>query len=47
MGKRIYANDIADFGQTICYEVLCGIRRKVPRIYLSNDEIVNIREYIL
>ncbi len=28
--------DIAELGNTICYEVLCGIRERVPRIYIHN-----------
>lgn len=43
-GKTIYANDISNMGDTINYEVLCGIRRKVSRIYKSNNKIVSVRE---
>ena len=42
--KKINADDIAHIGGTICYEFLCGIRRKVPRVYVSGGNVVNIRE---
>lgn len=41
-GKSIFADDIARIGKTICYEVLCGIRRKVQRVYIKNNQIINI-----
>ena len=31
----IYPSDIAEIGNTICYEVLCGIRERVSRIYID------------
>ncbi len=46
-GKKIDANDIANMGGTICYEFLCGIRRKVPRIYISDNDIVSIRDCMI
>ena len=42
--KNIDAHEIARYGNTICYEVLCGIRRKVPRVYLEDNKIKYIRE---
>lgn len=35
MGMSIFADDISKIGNTICYEVLCGIRGKIQRIYLN------------
>lgn len=32
----IYPSDIAEIGNTICYEVLCGIRERVPRVYIDS-----------
>ncbi len=32
----IDAHEIANYGGTICYEVICGIRKKVSRIYLED-----------
>jgi alanine racemase len=34
-GKRITAADLAGQTQTIAYEVLCNIGKRVPRRYLS------------
>lgn len=45
--KKIDANDIADIGGTICYEFLCGIRRKVPRVYVSSGGTVGFRECMI
>ena len=45
--KKLYADNIASFGETICYEVLCGINRGITRIYIENDEIINVRGHIL
>lgn len=42
--KMIDAGEIASYGSTICYEVLCGIRRKISRIYLEKDKVKYIRE---
>ena len=42
--KIIDANDISVMGNTISYEVLCGIRRKVSRVYISNEKVISIRE---
>lgn len=42
--KAIDAHEIANHGNTICYEVLCGIRRRIPRIYLENNKVKYIRE---
>lgn len=42
--KMIDANEIAVYGNTICYEVLCGIRRKITRIYLKGNRVKYVRE---
>lgn len=34
-GKSIFADDIAKIGGTICYEVLCGIRGRIQRVYFD------------
>lgn len=41
-GKRVFADDISKIGNTICYEVLCGIRRKIQRVYLDCGNILKI-----
>lgn len=42
IGESITADDIAEKLETINYEVVCMITSRVPRVYLKNDEIVNI-----
>lgn len=41
--KSIYATDICKFGETICYEVLCGIRRRIPRVYIKDNKVLSVR----
>lgn len=40
------ANDIAEAIGTINYEVLCMIKQRVPRVYIKNNEIISVRNYI-
>ncbi len=41
------AEDIARKTNTISYEVLCGVSRRVPRVYLEHGEITDIEDWIL
>ena len=41
------AEDIARKTDTITYEVLCGVSRRVPRVYRENGKIVDIENWIL
>jgi len=34
-GNFVRAEEIADWSQTIPYEVFCGISKRVPRVYVS------------
>ena len=51
MGKcgsqEISANDIAKLNNTISYEILCSVSKRVPRFYLQNGEIVAIEDDIV
>ncbi|MBU5591530.1 alanine racemase [Clostridium sp. MSJ-4] len=40
------ADDIADIMETINYEILCMIKQRIPRVYIKNNEIISIRNYI-
>ncbi len=40
------ADDIAKELGTINYEVLCMIKDRIPRVYLKNNKIVNVKNYI-
>ena len=41
------AEDIARKTDTISYEVLCGVSRRVPRVYLENGSITAVEDWIL
>lgn len=41
------AEDIARKTDTISYEVLCGVARRVPRVYLEHGEIKTVEDWIL
>ena len=41
------AEDIARKTDTISYEVLCGVSRRVPRVYLEHGQIVAVEDWIL
>ena len=38
---------IRDRTDTISYEVLCGVSRRVPRVYLEHGKIVDVEDWIL
>ena len=41
------AEDIARKTDTISYEVLCGVSRRVPRVYLEHGQTVAVEDWIL
>lgn len=43
---RFNADDIADILGTINYEIVCMISKRVPRVYIKNNEVVKIRNYV-
>lgn len=43
---EIKAEDIAETIGTICYEVVCAVGRRVPRVYLKNGEISMVTNYL-
>ena len=45
-GEVISADDIARIENTISYEVLCGVGKRVPRIYIKNGETIKTVNYI-
>lgn len=46
-GKDLPVEQIADWCHTINYEIVCGISRRVPRLYLKHGKIVRIENYII
>ena len=51
MGKsgseEITADEIARLTGTINYEVVCGISRRVPRVYYKNGKIHDIKNFLI
>lgn len=45
-GKSITADDIAEILGTINYEVICMISKRVPRVYISGEKVIKIRNYV-
>lgn len=45
-GVKFDAEDMAEIIGTINYEVMCMISKRVPRVYIRDGEIVNIRNYV-
>ena len=43
---RFNADDIAEVLGTINYEVICMLRQRIPRVYIRDKKIVNVRNYI-
>lgn len=39
--------EIASLMNTISYEVVCLIGRRVPRVYIENNEVLDVRNYLL
>ncbi|GAA0177630.1 alanine racemase [Clostridium sediminicola] len=44
--KKFDADDIAEAIGTINYEVVCMISRRVPRVYIKDDMVVKVRNYV-
>lgn len=40
------ASRVAELCGTIAYEVLCGVSRRVPRVYLDGERVVGCRSYL-
>ncbi len=46
-GERITVDDMARLTDTINYEIICGISRRIPRIYFRDGEPVSEIHYLL
>ena len=42
-----HIDEIAEKLDTINYEIVCMVSRRVPRVYVKNGEIIEIKEYLL
>jgi alanine racemase len=43
---RFNADDFAEIMGTINYEILCMLKYRIPRVYIKNGEIFNVRNYL-
>jgi len=43
---KFNADDIAEIMGTINYEILCMLKFRIPRVYIKNGEIINVRNYL-
>lgn len=43
---RLNADDLAETLGTINYEILCMLKHRIPRVYIKNGAIINVRNYI-
>ena len=43
---KLNADDLAEFGDTINYEILCALRHRIPRVYIKDGQIVKVRNYV-
>ncbi|WP_129598204.1 alanine racemase [Anaerophilus nitritogenes] len=47
-GKNtILADDLANQLDTINYEIVCMLGRRIPRIYIKNNEVIKIKDYLI
>jgi len=45
--KHITIDEVAQSINTINYEIVCMISKRVPRVYVKNGDIVNICDYVM
>ncbi len=45
-GKEITIDAVADYIDTINYEIVCMIDKRVPRVYISKGEIIKVKDYL-
>ena len=45
MGERISVEELADLSEGFHYEILCGIGKRVPRVYLRHGSAVGTKDY--
>lgn len=44
--NRITSEEVANHMNTINYEFICGLGRRVPRVYIEGGEIIKIADYL-
>ncbi|WP_077624168.1 alanine racemase [Sediminibacillus massiliensis] len=46
-GEEVTADEVADYLETINYEITCMINPRVPRIYMENNQVKKIKNWLL
>ncbi|MBQ8551109.1 MAG: alanine racemase [Clostridia bacterium] len=46
-GEGLPAEEVASLCGTIGYELICGVSRRVPRVYIQNGKETHVADYIL
>lgn len=46
-GSMLSVEEIAESAGLINYEILCGLSRRVPRVYIKDNEIIETTDYML
>ena len=44
MGEDITAEELARLQNTINYEIVCNIGKRVPRVYIKNNQFLKIKK---
>ncbi|QZY55766.1 alanine racemase [Crassaminicella profunda] len=44
--NTILADDIGNLLDTINYEIVCMVGRRIPRVYIKNNEVIKIKDYL-
>ncbi|MCT4619260.1 MAG: alanine racemase [Marinisporobacter sp.] len=44
--NTILADDVGNLLDTINYEIVCMVGRRIPRVYVKNNEIIKIKDYV-
>lgn len=42
----VTADELAELAETISYEIVCNIAKRVPRVYLENGKITGVLDYL-
>jgi alanine racemase len=45
-GEEVHAEDLAERAQTIAYELLAGVSRRVPRVFVRNGQVLGVRSML-
>jgi alanine racemase len=45
-GQALSFHDLAAWGDTICYEVMCGISKRVPRTYFRRGKVETFKSLL-